>query len=48
MLPSTSEDEPKPDSNKAAPVEIATGLGLVIGGPVGAAVLGEPATCLTA
>jgi Dynamin family len=40
ILPSTPDDAPKPKSNEAAPVAIATGLGLVMGGPVGAAVLG--------
>jgi Dynamin family len=35
-----SADAPKSHSKDAAPVAIATGLGLVMGGPVGAAVLG--------
>jgi Dynamin family len=38
--PNPAADMPKPKSNDSAPVAIATGLGLVVGGPVGAAVLG--------
>jgi hypothetical protein len=40
ILPNPTADTSKPKSNDAAPVAIVTGLGLVVGGPVGAAVLG--------
>jgi Dynamin family len=40
ISPNPTADAPKPKSNDTAPVAIATGLGLVVGGPVGAAVMG--------
>ncbi len=40
ISPNPTADTSKPKSKDATPVAIATGLGLVVGGPVGAAVLG--------
>jgi Dynamin family len=40
IIPSAPSTAPKAKTDEVAPVAIATGLGLVMGGPVGAAVLG--------